>query len=193
MKKISITIVASILLTLPCFAQNTTQNNHAITTTAINQREVTAYLEELTGTMINQLKQVQDENAALENRLNRMEQNANALEKENSNLKQEIANLKKQVSALTVSNESYEKTLKKISSNLDTLSSIESSGNKSTFQKNNSSSNVSTSYAEYEVQKGATLSAIAAAYGVTVNEIKKANNLKNDNLRIGQILKIPVR
>ena len=46
-------------------------------------------------------------------------------------------------------------------------------------------------YDIYEVQKGATLSVIATAYGVTVQDIKKANNLKSDMLQIGQKLKIP--
>jgi LysM repeat protein len=52
-------------------------------------------------------------------------------------------------------------------------------------------------YDIYEVQKGATLSMIAQAYSeaygktVTVQDIKKANNLKSDMLQIGQKLKIP--
>ena len=46
-------------------------------------------------------------------------------------------------------------------------------------------------YDIYEVQKGATLSVIAKAYEVSVQDIKKANNLKSDVLQIGQKLKIP--
>ena len=41
------------------------------------------------------------------------------------------------------------------------------------------------------VEAGQTLSEIARGYGVTVNAIKQANGLKNDNLRIGQKLFIP--
>lgn len=45
---------------------------------------------------------------------------------------------------------------------------------------------------EHVVQPGEVLSAIAAAYNVTVNAIVKANNLKNpDSLRVGQKLFIP--
>lgn len=44
---------------------------------------------------------------------------------------------------------------------------------------------------EYKVQPGATLNTIAKAYGVTVEAIQKANNLKGDSIRDGQILKIP--
>jgi LysM repeat protein len=46
---------------------------------------------------------------------------------------------------------------------------------------------------EHVVEKGQYLSTIAKAYGVTVDEIKKANNLKNDTLRVGQKLFIPKR
>jgi LysM repeat protein len=44
---------------------------------------------------------------------------------------------------------------------------------------------------EYTVEPGATLSAIAKAYKVTVSEIKRANKLKSDNIRVGQKLLIP--
>lgn len=44
----------------------------------------------------------------------------------------------------------------------------------------------------HTVRKGETLSSIAAKYkGVTVNKIKKANGLKNNNIRSGQKLIIP--
>jgi len=51
----------------------------------------------------------------------------------------------------------------------------------------------SAEYEEYIVQKGASLSAIAAAYKVSVQEIRKANNLKGDVIHPGQKLLIPVR
>ena len=44
---------------------------------------------------------------------------------------------------------------------------------------------------EHKVQAGQTLSAIAQAYGVSVEKIKKANGLKNDVIRVGQTLFIP--
>ena len=44
---------------------------------------------------------------------------------------------------------------------------------------------------EYTVESGATLGAIARAYKVSVTDIKKANNLKSDIIRVGQKLYIP--
>ncbi len=44
---------------------------------------------------------------------------------------------------------------------------------------------------EHKVQAGQTLSAIAQAYGASVEKIKKANGLKNDVIRVGQVLFIP--
>ncbi len=44
---------------------------------------------------------------------------------------------------------------------------------------------------DYVVRKGDTLDKIAKKFGVTVNTIKWANNLKSDIVRVGQVLKIP--
>jgi LysM repeat protein len=44
---------------------------------------------------------------------------------------------------------------------------------------------------EHVVQKGENLSAIAKATGVTVAELKKANNLTSDEIKVGQKLVIP--
>lgn len=44
---------------------------------------------------------------------------------------------------------------------------------------------------EYTVASGDTLSAIAQAFGITVNRLKRANNLQGDLIREGQVLTIP--
>ena len=44
----------------------------------------------------------------------------------------------------------------------------------------------------YTVQSGDSLYKIATKYNTTIVAIKKANNLTNDLLSIGQVLKIPV-
>ncbi|GAB6065405.1 LysM peptidoglycan-binding domain-containing protein [Aquifex pyrophilus] len=48
-------------------------------------------------------------------------------------------------------------------------------------------------YVIYRVKRGDTLIEIAKKFGVSVNEIKKANNLKGNVIRVGQKLKIPVK
>ena len=49
----------------------------------------------------------------------------------------------------------------------------------------------STGEINYIVQKGDNLYSIANKYGVTVNDIKRLNNLSTNTLQVGQILKIP--
>lgn len=44
---------------------------------------------------------------------------------------------------------------------------------------------------EYIVKSGDTLGAIAYGNGINIRQLKKLNNLVNDNLRIGQKLKVP--
>ena len=46
-------------------------------------------------------------------------------------------------------------------------------------------------YYKHKVERGETLSAIARAYKVSVSDIKQANRLKSNIIRIGQILHIP--
>ena len=45
--------------------------------------------------------------------------------------------------------------------------------------------------ASYVVKRGDTLSEIATAQGVAISELRRMNGLKNDQIRIGQTLKIP--
>jgi len=47
------------------------------------------------------------------------------------------------------------------------------------------------SISEYKIQSGDNLSKIAMKYGCTVDQLKAANNLRSDNIRVGQKLIIP--
>lgn len=47
-------------------------------------------------------------------------------------------------------------------------------------------------YLLYEVKSGDTLYSISNKYSVSVNEIKSLNNLSNNNIRVGTVLKIPI-
>ncbi|MCQ2288973.1 MAG: LysM peptidoglycan-binding domain-containing protein, partial [Muribaculaceae bacterium] len=48
-------------------------------------------------------------------------------------------------------------------------------------------------YIEHVVKSGDNLSKLATTYGVSVADIKKANNLTGDNIQLGQKLKIPAK
>lgn len=50
---------------------------------------------------------------------------------------------------------------------------------------------VAPKYRTYKVKSGDSLSTIAAKYHTSVSKIKKANGLRSDMIRIGQVLKIP--
>jgi len=57
----------------------------------------------------------------------------------------------------------------------------------------NNGSGESDNYVLYTVKKGDNLYSIAGEYGVSVESIKKENNLTSNLLSIGQILKIPTK
>ena len=45
----------------------------------------------------------------------------------------------------------------------------------------------------YKVKSGDNLMKIASVYGVTVKQLRSANNLKTDQIKVGQTLKIPAK
>ena len=45
----------------------------------------------------------------------------------------------------------------------------------------------------HKVRKGETLGKIASRYGVTVNQLKRANGLKSTKIKVGQRLTIPAK
>ncbi len=49
-----------------------------------------------------------------------------------------------------------------------------------------------TNYVDYRVVSGDTLYSIASRYGVSVDELKRINNLVNNNLSVNQVIKVPV-
>ena len=160
-------------------------NTAAATRTASTgtRRDIVSYVEELAGNTAAQLRAVQDENAELETRVIELERRIAALQETNQKLLNEIAAVKRQSAADA---DAHEAQLKAINSKLDKLASMPPPAVTVPTP-------VSTAddYDIYEVQKGATLSVIAKAYQVTVQDIKKANNLKSDMLQVGQKLKIP--
>ena len=153
------------------------------TSSSGTRRDIVSYVEELAGNTAAQLRAVQDENAELETRVIELERKIAALQETNQKLLNEVAAVKRQSAADA---DAREAQMKAILNKIDKLAATPP-------PVVNGPTPVSTEpeYDIYEVQKGATLSVIAKAYEVSVQDIKKANNMKNDNLQIGQKLKIP--
>ena len=166
-------------------------NASAATRTASTgtRRDIVSYVEELAGNTAARLKAVQDENAELETRMIELERKVAALQESNQKLLNEVAAVKRQSAADA---DAREAQMKAILSKLDKLAAAPPPA--ATVPTPVAAAD---DYEIYEVQKGATLSVIAKAYTeafgktVTVQDIKKANNLKSDMLQVGQKLKIP--
>ena len=151
------------------------------------RRDIVSYVEELAGNTAAQLRAVQDENAALETRMIELERKIAALQESNQKLLNEVAAVKRQSAADAAALESQ---MKAIRTQIDKLASMPVP-TVTVPTPVTTAASAADEYDIYEVQKGATLYVIAQAYGVTVADIKKANNLKSDVLQVGQKLKIP--
>lgn len=173
----------------PVSAQASTGAAATRTASTGTRRDVVSYVEELAGNTAAQLRAVQDENAELETRVIELERKIASLQDTNQKLLNEIAAVKRQAAA---DSDAHEKQMKTILSKLDKLAATPIPA--ATVPTPVSAE---PEYDIYVVQEGATLYVIAQAYSkeygktVTVQDIRKANNLKSDTLQIGQKLKIP--
>ena len=188
-----ISFFAAAMLAAPLvFAQNAQpasgSSSHAAASSG-TRRDIVSYVEELAGNTAAQLRAVQDENAELETRVIELERKIASLQETNQKLLNEIAAVKRQSAADA---DAREAQMKAILSKIDKLAATPAP-----VATVPTPISAAAEYDIYEVQKGATLSTIAKAYSdaygktVTVQDIKKANNLKSDTLQIGQKLKIP--
>ncbi len=142
------------------------------------------YVEELTAVLNQNVRTVQDENARLEIKITELEQKLSQLTKKEQENAELIQSLKRQLTAESAARETQmNEILKQIKALASMPAPVPVTPPKERKQV----------YEEYTVTAGATLSVIAQAYKVSVQDIKKANNLKSDLLQIGQKLKIPVK
>ena len=133
-----------------------------------------------------QLQQLDMRLSRLEDSL-RQSQNANGADL--AALQREISSLKSESAAIRADRETMKKEIvNEISTEVAKLLAAQQKAAAATAAR---AENASQSGYEHKVQSGQTLSAIAQAYGVSVEKIKKANGLKNDVIRVGQTLFIP--
>lgn len=146
---------------------------------ASTSSSVLKYYEEQIGSLVGQMKLIQDDNAKLAGAIVDMQKKMQSLAQSNQTLSQEVAALKKQISADSEARSAQLGKLEKLTREaISTPPPAQSSG-------------PSVDCVEYTVQAGATLSAISKAYNVSIEDIKKVNKLSSDSLRVGQKLLIP--
>ncbi len=159
---------------VPAFAQ----------TTFRTPREAVKYYEDLMGGLANQVRSLQDENAKLSSEMLTLKEQMRAMGQNNDQLARDLVEMKKLFAAMSEKNE---RQLGKIADRLKETGAV---------LKNNPAASGRAAlpggeFDEYVVQPGATLSAISRACGVSIDDLKRVNNLKSDVLRVGMKLKIP--
>ncbi len=144
-------------------------------------QEAVKYYEDLVGNISMQMRSLQDEHAKAVNAINELQRQMQTLSQNNQAITQELAAMKRQLSSDL---EARQAQMSKIVERAvkETATAVKSS---------EPSSGPDVECVEYTVQKGATLSAIAKAYGVSVEDIKKVNKMGGDMVREGQRLLIP--
>ncbi len=164
--------------------------------------------------LANDQRTLHDDNEALKNQIDALQKDnarlAEALRGDTIQLAQRLALLEKQYSNTDVA---YRAKLQELQKVIDSESKLRQTAitdvvtkmgaemdanNKKLqellkgIQKNlNASASSTASQGDYTVQKGDSLALIGRAFNVSADSLRKANNLKSDNLRAGQKLTIP--
>lgn len=155
------------------------------------------YLEEEIARLRQVVNDLQDENANYQSAVAELRRKQNDLQQDNQKLHEELRQIRELVKNDAVARDTQ---LRKLSGQLEKLASMPVPAVPAvtpTPAPQQSlvpvTENTPEEYEVYIVEKGATLSVIARVYGVSVSEIKRANKLKSDLLKINQKLLIPVK
>lgn len=155
------------------------------------------YLEEEIARLRQVVNDLQDENANYQSAVAELRRKQNDLQQDNQKLHEELRQIRELVKNDAVARDTQ---LRKLSGQLEKLASMPVPAAPAvtpTPAPQQSlvpvTENTPEEYEVYIVEKGATLSVIARVYGVSVSEIKRANKLKSDLLKINQKLLIPVK
>lgn len=155
------------------------------------------YLEEEIARLRQVVNDLQDENANYQSAVAELRRKQNDLQQDNQKLHEELRQIRELVKNDAVARDTQ---LRKLSGQLEKLASMPVPAVPAVTPTPAPQQSLvpvtETTPEEYEVyivEKGATLSVIARVYGVSVSEIKRANKLKSDLLKINQKLLIPVK
>lgn len=163
--------LVSITLLTGCETLQTSQQRQQ----AARQQASTRYTEE-------QVRNLQVKVEALEAEYGRLYQEIKQLREALGSYNSQIAQLNSNMQALDA---------KQAREMQDLITRVERLLNKAVASRPSAPASRQGPGREHTVESGHTLSAIAQAYGTTVSAIKKANNLKSDNIYVGQKLFIP--
>jgi LysM repeat protein len=128
---------------------------------------------------------LQNSNSEIIKVLNDFNQKIAALEQRNAVLERNVSNLQQQLAA---EKQERQTTINRM---IDQVSKEVSKASTAAAASSGSGPAGSGEFYEHKVEAGTTLSAIAKAYGVSVQEIMAANKMKDSMLRVGQTLYIP--
>ncbi|MFA6568163.1 MAG: LysM peptidoglycan-binding domain-containing protein [Victivallales bacterium] len=147
---------------------------------------------EMVRAQTNQMNQVSTSISALQNSNAELVRIVNDFNQRIANLEQRSAALEKNISGLQqqlgAEKQERQTTINRM---IDQVSREVSKASASAPSSGGGGPVGSGEFYEHKVESGTTLSTIAKAYGVTVQEIMKANRMKDASLRVGQTLYVP--
>ena len=173
MKKSILFVIGALSVSVVCAQERVSQN--------FMQKQAYSEMQRVA----NQVDVLQSNQEDLASRLAKVERSKNEVDE----LKAEIAALRSSLDQLKreVANQRGE-IVRDLSGRISKITATQGGGSS---PRKSATPIVTGPHIEYIVESGDTLSLIAEAYGTSVSKIKEMNGLKNDNLRIGQKLKVP--
>ena len=151
----------------------------------VRQREDLRALQEKMGQVSNDARAAQEDVASMKGEVAR-------LKSENESLRKEIARLEGLLQKLDAAREQDRRAIvEEVSKELATMRKAATVEAPRPPPSSKPQKPVMEEGYEHVVKKGEFLSAIADAYGVTVAQLKEANALKSNDLKVGQRLFVP--
>lgn len=164
-------------------------------TEQVRQREDIRQLQEKLAQFQNDVRAAQTENESFKSEISRLKIDLASSQQAQIQFQKEIERLDGLIKKLDAARQQDRKTIveevgKEIARMIKT-SSPSTTKSRSENPREKTSKPAVEEGLEHIVSKGESLFAIAEAYGVTVKSIKEANQLKTNELRVGQKLFIP--